>query len=221
MARLEEIDYVVGDGYREKGIFPELARRTGLSYRRYNKPGFITEYGGSWHGTTEARLRADLHSGIWSAFLTEMAGTPLFWWFDYVERKDLYFHYRAFSSFIKGEDKRGRNLKETSIVISGPKARRLGSMSAVDEKGGYVWIFSRDFMLEYPEEPLKTEPFSGISLKASLPKEGEYIVEVWDTLKGAVIQRFILDTKERWLNVDLPDFVIDCAMKIRTRNRME
>lgn len=221
MARLKEIDYVVGDGYREKGLFPDLAYKTGQSYSKYKKPGFITEFGGSWNGTTEARLRADLHAGIWSAFFTDMAGVPLFWWFDYVERENLYPHFKAFKAFIKGEDKRGRNLKRVEASCSGKDIQDIRIMSVIDSRGGYVWIYDKKLMYEYPAEAGDLKTLSGISLKLKLPADGFYTVEIWDTLRGKAIEKKGISTDNKLLKIPLPDFKSDCALKIHNKTEAD
>ena len=218
MARLKQIDYVVGDGYREKGIMPDLIQPTAVRYRSFRKPGLITEYGGSWHGTTEARLRGDLHSGLWAGFLTDLAGTPLFWWFEQVERRNLYFHYRAFSRFIEGEDKRGRKLGPVDVSLAGPDASDFDSMSAVDRDGGYVWVYSRAYMLEYPELIKAADPVKGMKALIRMKRPGTYTVEVWNTVDGSIIGSSDQKTlPANRLLIDLPEFRIDCALKLKRK----
>jgi len=215
MARYKEIDYVAGDGYRSGGLFPQLAVQSAARYRSFNKPGIITEYGGSWHGTTEARLRADLHSGLWSGFLTDLGGTPFFWWFEQVERRNLYYHYRAFSEFIKGEDKRERYFSAVPVFVSGNTASEYRTMSSVDEQGGFVWIYNRKYMLEYPENPGAADTATELQAAVRMKGPGPYTVEVWNTVKGTVIRSEEKETENNMLRITLPPFKIDCALKLK------
>ena len=219
MVKLKQIDYAAGDGYRQGGIFPPLVQQTAVRYKSFQKPGLITEYGGSWHGTTESRLRADLHAGLWAGFLTDLGGTPFFWWFELVERRNLYFHYKAFSKFIKGEDKRGRNLTPVSVFISGPGANTFQSMSAIDEKGGYVWIYNSKYMLEYPELLKMADPVKGLEVAVNMKQAGTYSIEVWDTVTGNIVSSSEKETVKKnnkeLLQVSLPGFRIDLALKLR------
>ncbi|MFC1479015.1 DUF5060 domain-containing protein [Planctomycetota bacterium] len=215
MVGLKQIDYAAGDGYRQGGIFPTLVKQSSVRYRSFRKPGLITEYGGSWHGTTEARLRADLHAGMWAGFLSDLAGIPFFWWFEQVERRNLYFHYKAFSRFIKGEDKRGRDLTAVSVILSGTGSSSYQSMSAVDKKGGFVWIYNTKYMLEYPELIKMAGPVDGIAASVNMKQSGTYTVEVWDTVTGNIISSEKKETEKKLLRISLPKFRIDCALKLK------
>ncbi|MFH1707729.1 MAG: DUF5060 domain-containing protein [Planctomycetota bacterium] len=214
MAALPQIDYVVGDGYRGDGPFAALAQATGRRWRRFGKPGFITEFGGSWNGTTPARLRADLHSGIWSAFFTDMAGVPLFWWFDFIHREDLYPQFKAFRAFIAGEDKRGRDLKAMPVKIEGPAAGDLAAMALGDPAGGYLWLYGRAAMEEYTADPAARPLYKDIRLIVTVPAAGAWTAEIWDTGAGTSTA-LTPQVKATELTLDLPPFRADCALKLR------
>ena len=101
------LDYIVVDAYRN-GVsdFPSNVREAAANLVMYKKPFMITEYGGAWNGTDELGLEADLHSGIWAYWMTPAGGTPLLWWFDFIDRRNLYYHFTAFKAFTDGEDRR-------------------------------------------------------------------------------------------------------------------
>jgi hypothetical protein len=53
-------------------------------------------------------LKAEVHTGIWTAFMTNLSGATGYWWWNLIDAEDLYSHYRALAAFAKGEDRRGK-----------------------------------------------------------------------------------------------------------------
>jgi hypothetical protein len=91
------IDYITCDAYTGRGVVP-LIVKTADAFAAYGKPGMVTEYGGTPFAATPARLRADLHGGIWATYMTHTAGTPLLWWFQFLEADNLYWNFKALAA---------------------------------------------------------------------------------------------------------------------------
>lgn len=203
------IDYVVVDAYRGGASpFPELMFRSSEYIARFKKPFMITEYGGAWNGTDEAGLHADLHSGLWSAACTRSAGTPLLWWFDFIERKDLYWEYKAFQHFMADEDNRRTvDWKESAAVIG----KSLACVLFHGKSEGRGWIFDiRDMTYLFPAN---MGEHTGV--KVAIPVEnGDTIsVEYWDTREGLVLKSETISRGESGFQAVLPDFRGDIALK--------
>jgi len=132
---LSEVDYLVGDVYKSGGCIVPHMIKTAEMNGRFGKPTFSAEFGGNWNGTTPARLHADLHAGLWSNAMTTAAGAPFFWWFDYVDRHNLYGEYQALANFMKGEDKRGLTLTthQLPVLKNGRRTNQLGSVALLGE----------------------------------------------------------------------------------------
>ena len=62
----------------------------------------------------------DLHAGLWANAMTGTAGAPFFWWFDYIDRYDLYGEFRRLSMFMAGEDRRARELQTVEPEVVTP-----------------------------------------------------------------------------------------------------
>jgi len=215
MARMKEIDYVVGDGYRgDDAPFAHLAVATGQNHSRFGKPFMITEYGGNWNGTSEAGLEADLHSGLWGSYMTPAAGSPLLWWFDFVDRRDLYWHYRALANFARGEDRRDPELRGRSLAVE-RAPQEVQALAYMSRSRGYAWVYAVEPMSRYPSEPVAVE---GVRVRIDDVEDGTWSVELWDTVRGEPIRSELLAASGGVLVVELPRFGNDIAMKLRRRD---
>jgi hypothetical protein len=214
MVRLPGISYVACDGYRSSGApFSTLAAATAENHEQFKKPFMITEYGGNWNGTSEAGLEADIHSGIWGGYMTSAAGTPLLWWFEFIDRRDLYWHYDALAKFARGEDRRDPKLKTRKpSVEGGPSGIDLASMAYMSRRRGYAWVYAVKPMTRYPRSPSVVD---GARVRFAYVEDGPWAVEFWDTATGERFRSEILNAKNGTLVVDLPEFKNDIAMKLR------
>ncbi|MHC5054371.1 MAG: DUF5060 domain-containing protein [Planctomycetota bacterium] len=214
MARLEGISYVVCDGYRGDGQpFAALAAATSANHVQFRKPFMVTEYGGNWNGTSEAGLEADIHSGLWGSYMTAAAGTPLLWWFEFIDKRDLYWHYGALASFARGEDRRDPELKTRKPEVErSPSGVGLKAMAYMSRKRGYAWVYAVGPMTRYPHTPLVVDRarvrFAGV-------EDGPWAVEFWDTVAGERFRAETIEAKGGSLEVDCPEFGNDVAMKLR------
>ena len=224
MARLQHIDYVVVDAYRGKGSIVPLIKTTySYGFRPYNKPGFVTEYGGSPFGTTVPGLIADLHAGIWSTFMTPAAGTPLLWWFDFVDRKDHYFHYKALANYARGEDRRGKSLEMATPRLVADDAdnlvhmTRTRAMSLQNRESCYAWVYDQQVSERMPASDELADDVVGLTLVVIGMNPGKYGVEIWDTYKGTIISTSETEAARRTVSVKLPTFKKDIALKIKAK----
>lgn len=213
MVRHGGIDYVTGDGYRGTDRpFAELAHATAQNHERFGKPFMVTEYGGNWNGTSEAGLEADLHSGLWGSYMTSAAGSPLLWWFDFIDVRDLYWHFKALAEFDRGEDRRDPELKgRRPPVEKSPPGIPLQGMAYMSRERGYAWVYSVRAMTLYPSEPIAVE---GARVRFGDVKPGHWKVAFWDTVSGERFRSEILKESGGSLVVDLPRFANDVAMKL-------
>lgn len=199
------IDYVTVDAYRGGvGPFAPFMFASSQALARFGKPFMITEYGGAWNGTDEAGLRADLHAGLWAAACTRTAGTPLLWWFDFIDRRDLYGEYAALSRFLEAEDVRrtGDWQEEQRYLPDG-----LAAMFFYGATEGRGWLYDRrDMTYLFPESRRR---HAGLEIR--LPADGRCAVEFWDTGSGCIIKTLTVEDGR----VAVPEFAGDIALKWR------
>ena len=225
VASLPEMDYVVVDAYRNEGGIIPLLQTTYRVAGQYGKPCFVTEYGGSPWATTASQviplLKADLHAGLWSTYMSNAAATPLLWWFEFIDHQDQYFRLKALAEFAKGEDRRNRNLRSERAIVSSKSGYlfRLGAMTLKNQEMAYVWVYDRIAMERWPTEGAE-RTFQEVSIVVSNLGPGDYDVEVWDTHKGVLVESKNCTANDRGrgrstLTIPLPEFTTDCALKVK------
>jgi hypothetical protein len=209
------LDYIVGDGYHEGLGFVPLALASAAHFNTFQKkPYWITEYGGNWSATSEPRLKADLHGGLWATWMTDFGATPLFWWYDFVDRRDLYFHYRAFANYIQGEDRRGLNGKTERLAPAG-NSEGLSCIAYRWSNGAYGWVYNTESMQELPE-PRERTRYEGVQVSLRGLTAAKYQVEFWDTWTGKVLGAVDQETDGSGdLTLRLPAFLCDVAFKVK------
>ena len=215
LAESSSLDYVVGDAYRESPGYARMAYNGAAYFTQFlRKPFWVTEYGGNWNATSESRLKADLHGGLWSTWMTHYAGTPLFWWYDLVDRRDLYPHYRAFANYVRGEDRRGLN-GETAWLEFATQDGTLSGLSYRWPRGAYAWVYDTRAMDDWLP-PGAAPRREGAMIRIPGLQAGAYRVEFWDTSVGRIVSESTTTVQEgRPLELSVPGFVWDIAVKVK------
>jgi len=222
IARLPGIDYLALDAYRDfrgQGSIVTLLKRTADELAVYGKPVLVTEYGGTAGGGELPQMEADLHAGIWSAYMMQHGGTPLLWWFMYIDRKDKYAHYQALANFAHGEDRRNRDLKtiEPDILgASGGRSKQVSCLALRNDQSAYLWVYDTNSALRVPEKPYR---HSGLSVTLDGFSPGEYTIEFWNTYSGKMGKRVSRRPQTGQLTLRLPAFRNDIAVKVKPVER--
>ena len=215
LATLPGIQYLATDIYSTPLIKFVLA--SAQCFNAYGKPGIVTEYGGHGpFGSDAIVLRAHLHSGVWSTYMTHTAGTPLLWWFQFIETDDLYWNFKALAAFHKGEERRGEGLVSRVLTAdSFPSPHYdLGALALQSQTKAYAWVYSLSCAERMPAPQLAPR-FKDISLRLTGFSPGKYRTEVWDTYKGVIVAQSDAQTDGSSITIPLPEFRNDCAVKVR------
>lgn len=181
----------------------------------FGKPMQVHEYG---VGRNAKELENNLHAGIWASSLSPMLGTALFWWWPFIDKKDMYFHYKAVAKFLQGLDRRGKNfqLSTARIISSGEKSTNASVTGIQNENSAYLWVFDqRIFNSQRPSE--KEELIKDVVLVVEIFQEGVYNIEFWDTYKGEKTMSFEKEFSTGECQLPLPSFVKDFAIKIEKK----
>ena len=216
IASLPGIHYLATDIYTTPLLKYILA--TAQCGNAYGKPIIVTEYGGHGpFGSAPTILRAHLHAGMWATYMTHTAGTPLLWWFQFIESDDQYWHFKALAAYHKGEERRGEGLVTRVLTAdSFPKPHYdLAALALQGQSKAYVWVYSQSSMEKMPS-PQMAPRFKDISIRLTGLNPGKYRVEVWDTYKGGLVgQPSEIATTGSSLTIPLPEFRTDCALKVK------
>ena len=117
--QLSEMDYTQIHRYGS-GIAVALPRRIRTMQQKFGKPVIVGEYGYWSGGPVDSidPIGVQLHRGIWSSLMAESGGM-LWWWDNLIEPYNLYYHFQYLTSYIEGEQFRGRSFgTEPNIFIS-------------------------------------------------------------------------------------------------------
>ena len=181
----------------------------------FGKPTFSAEFGGNWNGTTPARLHADLHAGLWSNAMTVAAGAPFIWWFDFVDRYQLYGEYRVLASFMQGEDRRGVAWQTSRpvVVTDGEESTDVAAICLAGTSKAYVWVYDKLATEIMPAERF-TPSHANVSCRIPNLAPGRYVVEYWSMGTGKPMSSVVSGTDESGnLDLQLPPFGVDIAGK--------
>ena len=181
-------------------------------YRQYlgvhNKPVIVGEFGGDVYKNAAARLDIEIHLGAWSMVMTPYAGSTGYWWWPWMHYQDRYSLLGAVVNYMKGEDRRGKNLAKSSASASGG----LLAIGLQNETMADLWVYSP---LVITHLPVKVPPVNGGSVALTKLKKGTYTVEFWDTYTGKPTGTKKLQSPNGTLQIPLPIVNADLAIKVR------
>ena len=215
IARHFELDYIACDAYHESGSLIELLEDTAMVLGQHGKPILVTEFGGNWYGASAPRLKADLHSGIWSSAFLPLSGAPLFWWFDFLEKHRLGGEFAAFRRFLAGENARDYSRTPRQVKLRAEHLRILdvGSLAMVGLRSARVYLFDKQAASLWVE-PANLAAVPPVDIEIEDLAAGRYRVEFWDTGTGRKAQEHEAESTGGTLRVTTPPFKRDLAIKV-------
>ncbi|MFA4943735.1 MAG: DUF5060 domain-containing protein [Lentisphaeria bacterium] len=221
MAAEPKIDVLMPDAYKgdeSQSIVP-LMQATATKLGEHGKPVMVAEYGGSWRGATPDQLEADFHAALWSAAMSSAAGAPFFWWYDFVDRNNLYFHYRGLAAFLDepAQDPRGRGWRHGEVAVEqeGGAKGEVRGVAYWGADGGRAWAYDRLTPLSL-ELARARPPQAGVCLQLDGVQPGAWRLEFWDTLAAKVVQRKLVQVgADGRLRLEFPPFQVDQAVRFQ------
>jgi len=159
-------------------------------FQQFNKPFLVAEFGFHPTGGTNRRNKLDrlglhLHNALWASCLSGAAGAPMLWWWDnYVDPNDLYYHYRALGRFLAGVDWAGqpwrhiRDGSHTNLRLVGLRTDTRALLWFQDRRN--TW----HRRLEKQEPPRLLAPFA---VRVPGFRPGRYRIVWFDTYNGGII----------------------------------
>ncbi|HEY5913608.1 MAG TPA: DUF5060 domain-containing protein [Verrucomicrobiae bacterium] len=119
-------------GRLEDEVAAVLERTRWLREQAPAKPAHLGEFGlanEKWQPRPEATGSAevaDLHNALWSSALSGASGTAMFWWWERLDQRNFYPHYRSLSRFIAEVPWTGGELRSITARCSEPRVRVVG-----------------------------------------------------------------------------------------------
>ncbi len=212
--KLPEVAYTLTNAYYggRNGLAATLSNAARF-LERFDKPHFVSEYGGSSGGGDEDLLKADLHNGLWIGYHLPFAAPPLFWWHNFIEEQNLFFHYRALANYAAGEDRSLEKLVPARVALNGEGVEKTASFCLKGSRRAFIWFYDQGQLSRLPAED--GLPFFK-QARASLEglESGDYRLEFWDTYRGVIFEERRVKGQGR-LEFDLPPVNRDFAVKIK------
>ncbi len=212
---VKELETLVSNAYSQTVV--DTMREYYFRRKPFEKPMQIHEFG---VGRNSRELENNLHAGIWTSSLSPMLGTALFWWWPFIDKKDLYFHYRALARFLDGLDRRGKNFQISTAKIisaSGSISTKAGVTGMQNMTSAYLWVYDNAvFNSRNPSE--KEQSIDDVKLVVEIFDPGIYRIEFWDTYKGERFSDFEKRMENGECEISLPSFTKDIAVKIEKKS---
>lgn len=228
LAAIQELDHICGDAYhnsRDTLHIHTLMRNTKAQPHLRNRAALITEFGGTSGGASIEHLRREVHSALWNALPSGLAGAPMFWWWHIVEEYDFFPMYKAFSHYLAGENFLDDALQPLEIAPyttppnppeGQPRQPDVCTDIARSPTRGYAWIHVLSELYNTDPDPT-APPLQGYQL--TLPFEehdGDICTfEFWDTTTGTIHRTQDIRIRHGKATVEVPPFHRDIALKFR------
>ncbi len=213
---LPSMDYATIDAYHgnETAISELLTASTRDPLRRngglakIGKPVLVTEFGGSAGGTSQQRMGAEYLIGPWAGLVSGHAGSPMLWWFEWLDQGDRFDIYGAVNRYLAGEDLRGSDAQCVApTAVGGDLWCRAWS------RPGRMLGYLLD--REWGVTGGPGHPVNGASIVISDDAKGGTLhLEWWDADTGTVLKQEILTHGGGRLAVTVPEFSRHLAFKL-------
>jgi hypothetical protein len=187
------------------------------------KPALISEFGlanAQWQPTREmnaSREVLDFHNGLWASALSGASGTAMFWWWERLDQRDHYRHYRPLADF----------LEDVPWTTAGLQAARAQAADAgvrvhglAGRDGAWLWLFDprasfENVVLHGVAPPL----LPAVQLTVQELAARDYRVQWWDTRRGQVVAEQTVTAGDGPLVLSAPPFARDLAVRILPAER--
>lgn len=219
------------DHFYDRDDFPRTFRTANIAWAEAypDKPFLPGEFGRATEALSYDREGVELHLGIWGAVMTGASGTAMSWWWDtYIHPNGLWEPlYGGISRFMAGEDMGARTWGEPNTDYIERIPARVFGLQASD--AALIWLVSREYssvglengyldnLRARVDDPFNIEfPEIGpgvLAINALDP--GTYTIEIWNTFTGEVIDTQTAEAVDGSVQVTVPAFNRDLALKIR------
>ena len=183
-----------GDDGSVRDVVPVLAADA-RSHDPFQKPHFMGELGISWRRSDDEfdpyHTAANLHDGLWASALSgDAGGTSIWYWYDYLRPRDLWFPFRSLARFAATIDWARRDFQPLTVAsptfnhpsgeFSDLVLTAAGGWGKADPRplvAGPDGVISRT-LPTFLYGPIKPDFRTKLTLKADLPKATRMIIRV-------------------------------------------
>ncbi len=187
-----------------------------------NKPALLGEFGladdkwGLSPYMAQDKEGIHFHNALWASAFSGLSGAALFWWWDTLDRQDLYHHYRPLAAFVADIPFTSGQLK--AVVLQTEKQARVLAWQGPKSWQGWISDPQATWWNQVVE---KKEPaaMQGDALVLEGLEPGTYRVEWYDTYTGRTLRQEELVVSGPPARLRIPTFTRDLACKVRQAGR--
>ncbi len=218
--------------FKQSNGVADVINEYGRFFGRYQRPLLIGEWGGHPERNRESHLIAELHTGLWASFMSNISGITGYWWWNLIDAYDLYYHFKAVAAFAEGEDRRGKDYVSARADLKFPAG---GSSSLRSRRRGLVlynrhelfaYIYSqainthnRSTVVNSFTDPTFPESGAG-ALEAPITlANGRYRLEYWNTFTGKLIKTGTITLADSKRKIPIISHRVDLALKVKSLDR--
>ena len=183
--------------------------RSGL-HGRYGKAVLVTEYGGSPMAAEPDLLWADARLGPWAAMVSGHAGSPMLWWFEWVDQGRRYQPYQAIRAFISGEDLRSLSSEQATRSVAFQANQDLWARGWLRRGRILGYVADIDWCSSGRDRRLESTSLTVLDHVDA----GAMQLEWWNADQGVVVERRLIDHPGGALIITTPKFVNHLAFKL-------
>ena len=214
LVRSPVVDFVITNAYYDVSkneTLAQLIKRITEFTARFQKPAFISEFGGTPMGGTDDNLVRDIVTGLWTSYHLPLAGAPLFWWHRFVDERGLHGLYKNLCAYGRDMNRPAMDFRQETATVQGAGGDKMGLliMGSAGCTAGWLWDPVTGGNPANP--PLEERGPFEITLSG---KTGSaYRVVYWDMEKGPGREMTIRPDAQK-LIVPIPPFKKWTAFKI-------
>jgi hypothetical protein len=156
------------------------------------------------------REHVHLHNAMWAGLVTGLSGTPMHWWWEDIDKHDVYPIFKPFAAFVADLPITTGGLEPARPKVAG--AARAWAL--VGRGRAYVWCQDPNAtwhkLIVEKHEPREIR---GASIELKGLGDGQYRAQWWDTRAGKVVKEQKISVTGI-LNLSVPPFTRDIACKV-------
>lgn len=194
---LPEIDFTQVAAYDSGGLMRTFRARAD-TFAHYDKPLLLEEYGGHSTGGSPRWLAQQIHDGPWAAWVLDIAGSPMAWWWNFIFAERLDRHFARFAAFSCGEDLAVRDWRFYASIVEG--APELEAVWRSSPERAFVWIYKKDLV---DVAPSRRQQRNWWSFARSVTRLYEQNSGAWDPLADPPGEQFSADASALPLNLTI------------------
>jgi hypothetical protein len=188
------------------------------SYERvakFGKPALVGEFGYMGQGSSSQMNLDDptgiaLHNSLWAGLMSGGAGVPMLWWWDnYIEPNDLYYHYKGVAEFIRDVD------WKDEFAPMRAENETLRILALRGQRQSLVWLQNRDnIWYRRVKQKLQLSELQDVAVTLRNFAPGRYRLEWFDPYAAKVISTYELDAPDGDIRLQPESFKTDVAVRL-------